>query len=198
MVAIFAFLIIIVCIFAGFGFFLYRRLIGSVKAGQPSTRFPFRWSYILAQLILLGIAVIVAVLYYAKLPFQVPYHFDTNGAPDAWVLPQFALAIGIGVQVILVVISFFIIQTTRSMATLVTAGESSIKPSTIIAITGNIPAFLQFVFLFLMLNIFNYAAYQKYLLPMWVFLVIIIVLATVAFIAFSIFIALRAIRQTKS
>jgi uncharacterized membrane protein len=197
MTAIFAFLFIIICIFGGFGIFLYRRLIGNAKEGQTATRLPFKWNYILAPLVILVIAIITAFFYYGKLPFQMPYHFDSNGAPDGWILPQFALMIGIGIQVVLVIISFLIIQATRRMATLVTAGESTVKPETIITITGNIPAFLQIVFLFLMLNIFHYAAFYKYLLPMWVFLVIIIVLATVAFITFSVYIAIRALKQSK-
>lgn len=198
MAAIFAFLLIIICVFAGFGFLLYRRLLGSAKEGQTTARLPFKWKYIIAPVIMLVIAIIVAALYYNKLPFQMPYHFDNTGAPDGWILPQFAVMIGIGIQVVLVVISFFVIQATRRMASLVNAGESTVKPGTIITITGNIPAFLQFVFLFLMLNLFHYAAYYKYLLPMWVFLVIIIVIATIAFIGFSVFIAVRALRQSKT
>jgi uncharacterized membrane protein len=194
--AIFAFLFIIICIFGGFGVFLYRRLIGNAKEGQTATRLPFKWKYILAPLVLLVIAVVAALLYYGKLPFQMPYHFDSNGAPDGWILPQFALMIGIGIQVVLVIISFLIIQATRRMATLVTAGESTVKPETIITITGNIPAFLQIVFLFLMVDIFYNAIYFKHLIPMWVFLIIVIVLATVAFIAFSVYIAIRALKQS--
>ncbi|MBN1366348.1 MAG: DUF1648 domain-containing protein [Dehalococcoidales bacterium] len=198
MAAIFAFIIIVICVFGGFGFVLYRRLMSTAREGKPSTRLPFKWKYILAPLVLLVIAVIAALLYYGKLPFQIPYHFDNTGAADGWILPQFAVAIGIGIQAVLVVISFFIVQTTRRMATLITAGESTVKPETIITITGNIPAFLQLVFLFLMLNIFHFAAFNKYLLPMWVFLVIVIALATVGFIAFSIFIAVKALRSAKS
>lgn len=197
MAAIFAFLIIVICVFGGFGLFLYRRLIGSAKEGQLTGRLPFKWTYVLSPLIILVIAVIVALVYYGKLPFQIPYHFGESGIADGWILPQFALMIGIGIQVILVVISFVIVYATRRMATLINAEDSSVKPETIILITGNIPAFLQLVFLFVMLNIFNFAAYYKYLLPTWALLIIIIVLATIGFIAFSIFIAVKALRQSK-
>jgi uncharacterized membrane protein len=196
MAAIFVFLFIIICIFAGFGIFLYRRLVGSAKQGQTAARLPFKLKYIIAPLAFLVITIIVALVYYGKLPFQVPYHFDNVGAPDGWILPQFALMIGIGIQVIFVIISFFIIQATRRMAALISAGESTIKPDTIVTVTGNIPAFLQLILLFLMADIFHNAVYYTHLLPMWVFLVIIIVLATIAFIAFSVFIAVRALKQS--
>ena len=128
--AIFAFLIIIICIFGGFGFLLYRRLVGSAREGQLATRLPFKWSYVLAPLILLVLTVITALIYYGKLPFQIPYHFDDTGVADAWILPQFALAIGVGIQVILAVISLPSSNSRAGMVSLSKAGQRHPSTST--------------------------------------------------------------------
>ena len=200
MVAIFSFLLIIIFAFIGLDVTLYRRQARNIKESQQLTYLPFRWSYILLPLVFLAISIVTVALYYGKLPtFNVPYHFATSGVPDTWAIsPLPVLAVAIGVQVILVLFSLFIVLGVRRMGILSAKGEMGIKPKTIIAVMGNMPTVLQFISFFYTLDIFNYAAFQKHLLPMWLLLVIMLVLITAAFIVFSIFIALRTMRQPKS
>ncbi len=199
MVAIFSFLLIIVIVLAGAGIILYRRQARKLKESQQSTRSLFRWSYILLPLVFLVVSIITAAYYYGKLPaYNIPYRFDISGAPDAWAInPLPVVAIDIGIQVILVLVSVLIVL--GSQRTKISAiNETTINPGTIIAVMGNMPAILQFIAFFYTLDIFKYATSQTHLLPMWLFLVIILALITVAFLAFAIVIGLKAIRQPKS
>ncbi len=200
MVAIFAFLLIIILVFIGVGVSIYRRQIRNIKAGQQLTPIPFRWIYIMVPLIFLFVTIVFTAYYYGKIPsFDVPYRFDINGVPTEWAINALPVAAAaIGIQVVLVLVSFSIVFSTRRIGMAITADDKGIKPSTIIAVMGNLPAFLQLVSFFYTLDVYNFAAYQKHLFPMWLFLVVILVLATAGFIAFTIVIALRTLKQSKS
>ncbi len=149
-------------------------------------------------LIFLFITIVFTAYYYGKLiPYQVPYRFDVSGVPTELAInPIPIVAVAIGIQVVLVLVSFFIVLGTRRIGMAITPDEKGIKPATIIAVMGNLPAFLQFIAFFYILDVYNFAAFQKHLFPMWLFLVVILVLATAGFIAFTIFIAMRTLKQT--
>jgi uncharacterized membrane protein len=197
-VALFIFLLVLAVVFTGLGIALYRRQLRNAGSVKQATRLPFRWKYILLPVIFFAISVILAIYFIGKLPFQIAYHFDFNGAPDGWVIREYAIAIGLAAQFVLLLISFFIVMGVRRNSLFSPQSEASIKPDTIVTLMGNLPAFLQLIILFEMCDILSYNAFQKHIFPVWLFLIIILVLATAAFIGFVIFVALRAVRQSKS
>jgi uncharacterized membrane protein len=197
-VAIYIFSLVLVVVFTGVGISLYRRQVRNAGNRKQASRLPFRWKYILLPAIFFVISVILAICFLGKLPFQIAYHFDLNGAPDRWAIREFAIAIILAAQLVLLLISFFTVIGVRRNSLFSPQSESSIKPDTLVTLMGNLPAFLQLVILFEMYNIFSYNAFQKHLFPAWLFLIIILVLATAGFIVFVVFVALRAIRQSKS
>jgi uncharacterized membrane protein len=196
--AIFIFLLVLTVVFTGVGIALYRRQLRNAGSVTKAARLPFRWKYILLPVIFFAISVILAMYFIGKLPFQIAYHFDFNGAPDGWIIREYAIAIGLAIQLVLLLISFFIVMGVRRNSLFSSQSPANIKPDTLVTLTVNLPAFLQLVILFEMGDIFSYNAFYKHIFPQWLFLIIVLVLATAAFLAFVIVIGLKAIRQSKS
>jgi len=197
MVTIIALLIVLVAIFVGVGIVLYRRQVRQSGDGNKTSPLPFRWQYILLPAIFLIISVILTIYFSGKLPFQIAYHFESDGTPDQWAIKQFFIAIALGIQFILLLISFFIVMGVRRNRFFTSTNEAGIKPETMITLMGNLPALIQLILLFEMGDVFSYNALHRHIFPQWLFLIIFLVLATAAFIAFLIIIGLKAIRQSK-
>lgn len=60
---------------------------------------------------------------------------------------------------------------------------------------GNLPAVIQVIIGFMMVDYFSYNVSQKHLIPLWLFLVIILVLATMALIIFFIVVVVKMNKQ---
>ena len=105
----------------------------------------------------------------------------------AWVLvPQFILTL------LAIAITWGI---TRVSSRFKPAEDSWIKPDGILLFMGNAVALPQFILCFAMLDIFSYNAYQRHIMPMWLFLAIIPGLATMALGVLSTLVILKARRQ---
>jgi uncharacterized membrane protein len=197
-VALFIFLLVLTVVSTGVGISLYRRQVRKADNGKQGSRLPFRWKYILLPVIFFAISVILAMYFIGKLPFQIAYHFDFNGAPDGRIIREYAIAIGLAIQLVLLLISFFIVMGMRRNRFFSPQSPANVKPDTLVTLMGNLPAFLQLVILFEMGDVFSYNAFYKHIFPQWLFLIIVLVLATAAFLAFVRVIGLKAIRQSKS
>ncbi len=116
--------------------------------------------------IFLLLSVILAAVFYNRLPFQVAYHFQSDGSADRWViqplivfwtlLPQFLLTVG--AMVVTWVISIMAKRFLNPEVALV-------KPQRIMLIMGNMVAIPQLILVFAMLDIFIYNSYQTHLRP---------------------------------
>ena len=144
----------------------------SVKRGKY-----FRWTYIALPVVILLLAVILAVIFYGRLPTEVAYHFSgetpdrwiSRGAIIAWMLfPQLFLAfIGIAISGIGSVIS-------RRYEL---SDSNHIKR--ILMAMGNMVALPQIILLFAMLEIFLYNAYEIRILPLWIVILAVLLLGTI-------------------
>lgn len=154
----------------------------------------FRWSYIAFPLVIFAVSVILAALFFPKLPSEIAYHFGRDGSPDKWasrglftilaLLPQFVL-------------TFFAAATAGGMSMLsARLGKASrhvgtIRPERVILLMGNMLALPQAVLAYAMLDIFVFNVFQFRLMPLWVFAVIVM---GAGGIVLGIFFA-RAVRQ---
>lgn len=137
-----------------------------MKTTSASPLVAFRWSYIILPLIFLLLSVILVAVFYARLPFQVAYHFQSDGSPDAWLIKPLVFFWALVPQVLLTL--------GGAVVTLVFSGvlnrflepeSAAIKPQRILFIMGNIVAIPQLILDFAMLDIFSYNSYQTHLRP---------------------------------
>jgi hypothetical protein len=129
----------------------------------------FRLQYVLLPALLLLLAIVMAIVFYNRLPAEVAYHF-TGDTPDGWIsrgaavmwllIPQFVLALtGLG-------LSGMGIFITRKGGP-----EDSGSFSKILTVMGNMVAIPQLVLFFILLDIFLYNAYDTPLIPLWIIVV---------------------------
>ena len=148
--------------------------------------FAFRWRYVALPWIFLLISIAIVAIFYNRLPFQVAWHFKSDGSADGWViqpmivfwvlLPQVVLTIG--ATVITWIISVMAVRYLQ-------AGSALVKPQKIMLIMGNMVAIPKLIILFAMLDIFSYNLNQTHLRPsVLVFALIVMVLGGIILSAF--------------
>jgi len=138
---------------------------------------PFRWSYIIAPLIILILSIILTAYFSPRLPAEVAYHFSPDGSPDKWLSRGAAITWAVAPQIFLTLLAVAITWGTTRLGRLFGQTESAgIKPERVLSFMGNMMALPQIILCFAMLNIFSYNAYQTQLMSIWVFALIIMVL----------------------
>ncbi|MDP6127216.1 MAG: DUF1648 domain-containing protein [Dehalococcoidales bacterium] len=145
-------------------------MMGKNTAGVS---FGFKWSDIILPLAVLLLALVLAVVFYSRLPDEVAYRFQSDGSPGEWagrgvvvlwtLLPQMLLALAAGA------ITWGM---TRLASRFIQPKDTRVKPRRIIALMGNMIALPQIILGFAMLDIFLYNSNQVHLLPLWVFTLI--------------------------
>jgi hypothetical protein len=152
----------------------------------------FRWSYIMLPVVLFLLSIILAAIFYNKLPSEVYYHF-TGDIPDreisriasiAWMLiPQFFLMF-IGVA----------ISGTGSVISRKYELTDSNHIKKLLMAMGNMVALPQIILIFAMLDIFLYNAYDIRLIPLWIVIIVVLLLGTIVLGIFF----FRIIRQFRA
>jgi len=133
--------------------------------------------YIILPVALFLLSVILAAVFYSKLPSEVYYHFSGD-VPDreisrtaimVWLLiPQFFLMfIGVAISGIGSIIS------RRYELT----DSNHIKK--LLMAMGNMVALPQIILIFAMLDIFLYNAYDIRLIPLWIVIIVVLLLGTI-------------------
>jgi uncharacterized membrane protein len=137
----------------------------------------FRWKYVALPVGVLAISLLLAIVFYSRLPEEAAYHF-TDGTPDKWLDREALIAWGILPQFFLTLLSFGIVWVTLRISSHFRqpAGEWL---GSLLTLMGNMVALPQIVLSFAMLDIFSYNAYGKHLMPLWLFALIVMALGAV-------------------
>jgi len=155
----------------------------------------FRWSYIIAPVIMFLLSVILFAYFFHLLPAEVAVRFDPDDTPSAWLGRGATMLWMLLPQLLLVLLAWGIAWgVTKLDALWGWAKSSGVKAGRVASLMGNIIALPQLIILFAMLDILGYNSYQTHLLPMWLFLIVVLGLATVALVVLAVFIYLRAKR----
>lgn len=158
-------------------------------------RLSFRWSYIIAPVIMFFLSLFLFASFYHLLPAQVAVRFDIGGAPEMWISRGATLLWMLLPQLLLVLLAAGVAWgVTRLDRRFGWARGGGVKAGRLVSFMGNIIALPQLILLFAMLDVLGYNSYQTHILPMWLFLVVILGLATVALVMLAVFIFLRARR----
>jgi uncharacterized membrane protein len=158
-------------------------------------RLSFRWSYIIAPLIILLLSIVLSAYFYHLLPAGVAVHFELDGTPDKWLSREMTMVWMLLPQLFLVLLAGIIAWGITKLGILFGQSRGSgVKAGRIVSFMGNLVALPQLIVFFAMVDILSYNAYQTHILPMWIFLLVILVLVTVALVVFLVFILSRARR----
>jgi len=201
-------LILIAILIAGLGFgaaiwfALKRRQAGMGQAPSQETArkstFTFRLSYISIPIAIFILSVIVAAIFYGRLPDEVGYHFKSDGTPDKWFSREMAMVWMLAPQFFLTLLAGAITWGITKLNILPSQAQGLwMKPQRLLFLMGNIVALPQIVIGFAMLDIFSYNSNQIHIMPTWAFLLV-LGLVTVALAVLLFFVVSRARRQVTS
>jgi uncharacterized membrane protein len=158
-------------------------------------RLSFRWSYIVAPVVVFLLSIILFASFYHMLPAEVAVRFDVDGAPEMWLGRGATMLWMLLPQLLLVLVAWGIAWgTTRLDTRWGWARGGGVKAGRIVSFMGNILALPQLIILFAMVDILSYNSYQTHILPMWIFMIVILGLATIFLAVLAVIIFLRARR----
>ena len=135
----------------------------------------FRWTFIALPVAIFLLCVIMAAVFYARLPAEAAYHF-VDGSPDRWLSRSAVILWTIVPQLVLIFIGLMVVFA-AAMAVRQLPETPLMRRA--LLIMGNIVALPQLIIAFAMLDIFLYNIYQIHLIPVWVFALIAMVVAAV-------------------
>ncbi len=198
-------LILVAIVLAGLGFgvtiwFAFRnRLSDYSQSPQAKTdrneQVRFRFSYIVAPVIILLLSIALTALYYPRLPADVGYHFRPDGTPDRWLSREMAMLLMLVPQILLTMLSAGITWGISRMGIL--SNQSNVlggKPQRMLLLMGNVAVLPQLILAFAMLYIFLFNANHTHLMPTSVFLLILGV-ATAALMIVLIYLVSKSRRK---
>jgi uncharacterized membrane protein len=158
----------------------------------------FRWRYVLLPAVLLILSLILALIFFGKLPGDTGWTFGSDGTPNRWAGRVLILLWGIGVQVLLFLVSAGL---TRGIAEIYNRYADSnsgvVSPGAVISLMGNMVALPQVIIFFALVDIFSYNSYQTHFLPLWLNAVIVLVTGGIILGIFFLRAGLRVWRANK-
>jgi uncharacterized membrane protein len=158
-------------------------------------RLSFRWSYIVAPVVVFLLSLILFASFYHMLPAEVAVRFDVDGAPEMWLGRGATMLWLLLPQLLLVLVAWGIAWGATRLDTRWGWARGGVaRAGRMVSFMGNVVALPQLIILFAMLDILSYNSYQTHILPMWIFLIVILGLATLALAVLAVIIVLRARR----
>ncbi len=140
----------------------------------------FRWSYIVLPLAILIIVIILTACFYASLPAEVSYHYQSDGLPDKFTNRGALVLWTLLPQLLLTFMAAGITWITAKLFGRHIEPESSyMNPDILLKIIGNMVAMPQIILLLAIIDIFLYNLNQVHLLPVWVMVLIVLGLGSI-------------------
>jgi uncharacterized membrane protein len=133
----------------------------------------FRWTYIVLPASILLVSLVLAAVFYSRLPEQVAYHFS-GGLPDRWLGRAVFTGWTVAAQAILTLSAFVLVG-----MVLLGARRWSVESPTmkgLLPVMGNMVALPQLIILFTMLHVFLYNSYEIRLISVLAFSLIVLAL----------------------
>jgi uncharacterized membrane protein len=145
--------------------------------------FAFNWRHVILPLSILLLSVVIAAIFYSRLPFSIAYHFGPDGSPDMWAIPAlfvfWALLLQLAPTMVAIAFTWIISRVSTRFAD---PQSAVVNPQTVMLFIGNMLALPQIILFFALLDIFIYNSYQVHLRPpVWVFALIAMVLGVIVF-----------------
>jgi uncharacterized membrane protein len=148
----------------------------SANKPNPENKIAFRWTFIVLPVAFLLLSLILAAIFYSRLPADIAYHFQGD-LPDKWIARGAFIAWMIIPQVFFTILSLAVVRIVM-LASRYLPAEGSPLPN-LLPIMGNMMALPQIVLFFAMLEFFLYNAYQIKMIPLWIVTLIVMILGGV-------------------
>jgi uncharacterized membrane protein len=135
---------------------------------QGKSSVGFRWKHIILPAVILVLSIILAAVFYGRLPESVGWTFQSDGSPDRWANKGALVFWIIGLQVFFLLAASGIIKGIAAIYNRYTDSDSGpMNPGIMIGIMGNMLVVPQVIIFFAMIDIFSYNSYQTHFLPLW-------------------------------
>ena len=168
------------------------------RAMQTVRKIKFRWKLIAFPAAILVISIILAAVFYGRLPESVGWTFQDDGSPDRWTGKGALVFWIIGLQVFFLLAAAGIIRGITSIYNKYADSDSGPMNSGImIGIMGNMLVVPQVIIFFAMIDIFSYNSYQTHFLPLWLNALIVLLTGGVILGIFFLRAGLQAWRVNK-
>lgn len=135
---------------------------------QEKQSIGFRWKQIIFPAVILAISIILAAVFYGRLPESVGWTFRSDGSPDRWANKGALVFWILGLQAFFLLAASGIIKGIASIYNRYTDSDSGpMNPGVMIGIMGNMLVVPQVIIFFAMIDVFSYNSYQTHFLPLW-------------------------------
>ncbi|APV44333.1 hypothetical protein Dform_00992 [Dehalogenimonas formicexedens] len=161
---------------------------------NPPTPSPlkFRASFIILPLLCLLATIIISAVYYGQLPDNVTFRFDIHGNPSAEMAKTSFIVLMIGIQALLTLVAYI---TTSAIGNIPVLRDNTDKfkfnPGRLLALIGNMPAIIQLIMAYVLVDAVIYAKQAEHIIPLWVFAVVTLVIGGGIILVFGVPIAIK-------
>jgi len=152
----------------------------------------FKFSYVIIPFIILAISIIIAAIFYSRLPAEVVYSFDLHGAPVGSASKGGTTALFLGLELAVLLLSALVIWSfTRISAFNKNRDDYWFNPEKVLALMGNMPGIIQIILAYAFVDMIIYNINQSHVIALWLFSVLALVIGGIISLVY----ALPIIRQ---
>jgi uncharacterized membrane protein len=154
----------------------------------------FRLKFIGLPLAVLLLTAAIGAFFYGGLPDEVFYRFDTAGEPSGDATAKSSLVmLMIGIQAVLVIVAWL---ATRSVGNVQlfrdNVGNFWFSPTRLLTLMGNMPAIIQLILAYVLVDAVYYAGNAGHLMPLWLFALVVLVAGGVLILIYGLPIVIQA------
>jgi uncharacterized membrane protein len=169
---------------------------------NPATpdQLKFRLGFIALPLICLLLTIIISAIFYGQLPDRVYFRFDLNGNPSGDPTAKASLILlMVGIQALFTFIAF---QTTSALGRIQVLRDNVDKflfsPTRLLALMGNMPAIIQAILAYVLIDAIVYAKNANHVIPLWIFAVATLVIGGAIVLIYGLPIAIKGYKGITS
>jgi len=165
----------------------------SPKTGTPEP-LKFRLSFVALPLIVLLLVVALSAIYYGQLPEQVYYRFDTSGDPSGNPIAKASfIMLMAGIQAALFIAAYIATMAIGKVKLFQdNVGNFWFSPTRLLTLMGNMPAIIQLIMAYVLVDAIVYAQNASHLMPLWLFAVIVLITGGILILIFGLPIVIKA------
>jgi uncharacterized membrane protein len=160
----------------------------------------FRLSFIALPLAVLLLTIALSAIFYSQLPDEVNYRFDLNGEPSGSPLAKASLVtLMVGIQALLTAIAY-IATSSIGRAQLFRDNVENFwfNPTRLLTLMGNMPAIIQVIMAYVLVDAIVYALQANHLMPLWLFAVITLVIGGIIVLVYGLPIVIKGYKGLTS
>jgi uncharacterized membrane protein len=153
--------------------------VTTISPTDSGSSITFRWTYIVLPAAILLASLVLAAVFYPRLPEEVAYHFKGE-LPDRWLGRAAFTGWTVAVQAILTLSAFVLVGMVLLGARRWSVESPALKG--LLPVMGNMVGLPQLIILFTMLHVFLYNSYRIRLISVLAFALIVLALGGIVLV----------------